>query len=87
MSVNKYILVSMSICQMQASHVPGLVEYLATLKLPKLDVLSEGDGSMMVAIREYGHDATEVAHSFTNTDRHQTQELGVYALDPAGQVT
>ena len=57
-----------------------MLEYLATLELPELEVLTEGDGSSMVAFREYGHDAPEVAHSFTNTDSHQTRELGVLAL-------
>lgn len=33
----------------------------------------------MTAFREYGHDAPEVAHNFTNTDSHQNQELGVLA--------
>ena len=37
----------------------------------------------MTAFREYGHDAPEVAHNFTNTDSHQNQELGVSALQQA----
>lgn len=46
----------------------------------ELEVFAEGDGSMMAAFREYGHDAPEVAQRFTNTDSHQTQELGDLAL-------
>ena len=46
-------------------------------------MLTEGDGSSLVAFREYGHDAPEVAHSFTNTDSHHTKELGVLALQQA----
>ena len=62
----------------------GLVECLASSELPELKVLTEGDGSSLVAFREYGHDAPDVAHSFTSTDSYQTKELGVLAPSRPG---
>ena len=33
----------------QASHIPGLLQYLASLEHPELEMLTEGDGSSLVA--------------------------------------
>ena len=59
----------------EGSYISGLVQYLASLEHPQLEVLTVGDRGSLVSFREYGHDAPEVAHSFTNTISHHTQEL------------